>query len=279
MDSIFKQGGLAMSKTLNMAESLLAMGQKYMAVGRKGDAISALHRLSRVSSLPPDIAEEAQALQAEIYLQLGRFTKARRHLLAAITHDPVNAHYYYLMATAILGDERKANLDRAANNLRRCLAIDPNHALGHAEYGLLCLALGQDGEGMEHIQRAQQLEPENLAMLARLVEGLMVADRWEEAKRVMRIALFRNAHNRLFHKLNSEFRFYCLRNEQRRSQCADDLTPESKKTPTILPFIRVVTKDMDGVAASKLVRSDPPSSPTPPHKNGRKRFPGRRQAQ
>ena len=87
-----------MSMTLNLVDRLLARGRHFQQLGRDHDAIDTLGRLSRFASLPAEVAEETQARLAEIHLRGNRPRKARRHLTAALVHQPTNARYHLLLS-------------------------------------------------------------------------------------------------------------------------------------------------------------------------------------
>src|SRR5579884_2112532 len=116
----------AMMPTLNLVDHVLAMGRRYQEVGRHRDAVTVLHRLSQFRYLPAEAAEEAQARLAEIHLKRRKYKQARRHLTAALRHQPDNARYHYLLATALQAEDG-GDLERAADHYRRALELDPGH--------------------------------------------------------------------------------------------------------------------------------------------------------
>src|SRR5436309_5607580 len=124
-----------MSMTLNLADRLLSMGRNYQALGRNQDAVHILSRLAGLRQLPAEVAEETQVRLGEIHLSRGKYTRARRHLTAALVHKPDSARYHYLMATALASDA-SADRHRAAEHYRRSLEIDPKQPTCLGEYGL-----------------------------------------------------------------------------------------------------------------------------------------------
>src|SRR5262245_10971835 len=94
-----------MSRTLNLADRLLAMGRLFQDMGRNHDAYRVLSRLTGLRDLPARTAEEAQLCLAQIYLDRQKYKQARRHLAAAISLRPDNARSHYLMATALDFDD------------------------------------------------------------------------------------------------------------------------------------------------------------------------------
>ncbi len=130
-----------MSRMLNLVDSLLAKGRHLQELGRDQDALSILGRLAGFRDLPPKIAEETRVRLAEMLLRRRQYLKARRHLSAALGHQPNQARYHFLMATAWDADQ-KGDPHKAADHYRRSLELDPHqpHCLG--EFGLLALRQG-----------------------------------------------------------------------------------------------------------------------------------------
>ncbi len=235
-----------MMPTLNLVDRVLAMGRRYQEVGRHREAVSILTRLSRFRYLPAEAAEEAQSRLAEIHLKRRKYRHARRHLTAALRHQPDNARYHYLLATTLQADEG-ADLQRAGEHYRRALELDPGHVKCLADYGHLLLRLGQTEEGLDYLRQAAERAPEDVEVLGKLVKGLRLAGRTAEARSVLQIALFRNARSPRFRKLWNEFRFQEARRrrETERLQSGDDVEIEQ---PILLPFVRVIG---DGPANSE----------------------------
>src|SRR5205823_2015918 len=113
-----------MSRMLNLVDALLSKGQRLQALGREQEALHILKTLSGFRELPGEAAEMTQAVLAEMYLERGRYHKARRHLTAALRHRPDCARYHFLMATALRADGH-GDAERAAEHYRRSLELDP----------------------------------------------------------------------------------------------------------------------------------------------------------
>src|SRR5262245_10936674 len=122
-----------MSTTLNLVDRLLARGRHFQEIGRDHDALQMLGKLAGFRELPAAVAEETQARLAEINLRRKRPRKARRHLTAALAHQPESARYHYLMARAVEAD-RRGDPERALEHYRRSLAINPDQADCASEY-------------------------------------------------------------------------------------------------------------------------------------------------
>lgn len=267
-----------MSMTLNLAQRLLALGQNYQQLGRNHDALRYLGRLAGFRDLEPEVAERTQISLAEIYLARRHFHKARRHLTAALSHQPNNARYHYLMAVAWAADE-KGDRRRAADHYRQSLRLDPEQPLCLSEFGLLALEIGQTEEGFECLFRAVELAPDDPTVVGRLVEGLVQEDRVAEARQALQAALFRNGRDARFRKLWNDFQFQQLQQQQHRGRYAQEAGDAEDKGPTLLPFVRVVAEAGSAPGRAKILRCDPPAPTSPPHKARPRKLPNRRHAQ
>jgi Tfp pilus assembly protein PilF len=244
-----------MMPTLNLVDHVLAMGRRYQEVGRHRDAVTVFTRLSRFRYLPADAAEETQARLAEIQLKRRKYKHARRHLTAALRHQPDNARYHYLLATALTAEEG-ADLERAGEHYRRALELDPGHVKCLADYGHLLLRLGQTEEGLDRLRQAGERAPEDVEILGKLVKGLRLSGRTEEARSVLQVALFRHSRSPRFRKLWNEFRFQQARRRLETERLRQTEGQAGDEQPRLLPFVRVVK---DGPAASDcptIVRCD-----------------------
>ena len=180
-----------MSTTLNLADRILDTACNLHHLGRSHDAAQLLNRLASWRDLPRDCAEEAHVRLAEIHLEFEQPKQARRHLAIALALEPECAHYHYLMAVA-LEDDPKCDPRRADGPYRRCLALDPEHAEYQCDYGVYAVQQGRARAGLAALRRAAALAPDDPDMLGRVAAGMRQADRADEAKELLRAALFRN---------------------------------------------------------------------------------------
>jgi tetratricopeptide (TPR) repeat protein len=267
-----------MSMTLNLAQRLLALGQNYQQLGRNHDALRYLGRLAGFRDLEPEVAERTQISLAEIYLARRHFHKARRHLTAALAHQPNNARYHHLMAVAWAADE-KGDRRRAADHYRQALRLDSDQPHCLSEFGLLALEIGQTEEGFQCLFRAAELAPNDSLVVGRLAEGLVQEDRIDEARRALQAALFRNSRDARFRKLWNDFQFQQLQQQQQRGGYTNDGADDAEG-PTLLPFVRgAVPQAGAAPGPAKIIRCDGPAAPAAPHKTGRRGLPRRRHAQ
>ncbi len=244
-----------MMPTLNLVDRVLAMGRRYQDAGRHRDAVTVLTQLSHFRYLPADAAEEVQARLAEIHLKRRRYKHARRHLTVALRYQPDNARYHYLLATA-LQSEDGGDTQRAAEHYCRALALDPGHINCLADYGLLLLRLGQTEEGLSRLREAVERAADDVEVLGKLVKGLRLAGRTEEARSVLQVALFRHARSPRLRKLWNEYRFHQAhrRHDSQRMDSDDGETVTDH--PVLLPFVRVVNESPAGSDCPTVVRCD-----------------------
>jgi tetratricopeptide (TPR) repeat protein len=265
-----------MSMTLNLADRLLSAGRNFQTLGRNQDALEALNRLAGFRDLPAAIAEETQARLAEIHLARGKYNRARRHLTAALVHKPQSARYHYLMAMALASDVT-ADRQRAAEHYRRSLEIDPQQPTCLGEFGLLALRLGQPEEGLASLRRAAEMAPSDVRALGRLVQGLGEEGRWEEARKLVRAAIFRNPKSADFRRLWEDFQYGELRRQQiaragKGASVEDD-------GPTLLPFVRPPAGSAPVRLGRRIIRHDFAAQPARPHRRQGVPAPDQRHAQ
>jgi Flp pilus assembly protein TadD len=218
-----------MGKTLNLCESLLTMGREWQDLGRLTEAAGVLNRLAGFRSLSADVAEETHARLASIHLRQNDYRKARRHLTSALIYRPSHAHYYYQYATALHHDP-EADAARAVRYYRQAQRLDPDEPRYWSDCGRLYLQLGRAGEGVSVLRKALALSPNDPVIVAKLVEGLCLADHANEARAVLQAARFRNPRDPRFRKLWNDFQFQQLVESQ--------AEPATVPDPVILPFIR-----------------------------------------
>jgi Tfp pilus assembly protein PilF len=249
-----------MSTTLNLVDHLLLLGRRYQELGRLRDAMQVLTRLTGFRELPGKAAEEAQVRLAELCLKRRRYVKARRHLTVALRHRPDSARYHHLMARASLAEDR-GDLDRAADHYRRSLELDDTQALCRAEYGVLAVRLGRADEGLTQLRRAIEQAPDDAEVMAKAVKGFRLAGRADEARDVLRAALFRQPKSPAFRKLWHEFQFQQLRQRQQARHQGPSGDDEDEG-PLLLPFVRPTSTD----APAPGVRHDGPATVPTPHR-------------
>jgi tetratricopeptide (TPR) repeat protein len=265
-----------MSRTLNLTECLLERGRFLQNLGRTHDAMRVFGRLAGLRELPAAMAEETQIRLAEMHLRQHEFAQARRHLTAALIHNPNNARYHYLLAAAHDQDE-KGDPQSAFKHFRQSLELDPNQPRCLSEYGIVALCLGHNEAGLKALRRGVDLAPDDPDTVAKLVEGLCLAEQPAEARLALRAALFRNPRHPQFRKLWNDFQWDELYEEQEAQREANRSVPEDDE-PALLPYVPRETSAPVVDRGRKRIRHDGPSAPLPPHSPRRNQLPGRRHA-
>ena len=266
-----------MSRTLNLTERLLERGRFLQSLGRTHDAMRVFGRLSGLHDIPSATAEETQVRLAEILLRQNNFAQARRHIVAALLHNPKNARYHYLLALAHDQDEQ-GDPRSALNHFRQSLALDPDQPRCLGEFGILCLCLGDNEEGLKALRRGVDLAPDDPDTVGKLVEGLCLAEQPEEARMALRAALFRNPRHQGFQRLWNDFQWEQLYEEQEAEREVTRAALEDSDEPAVLPFRRPDPASLPSAGTRKHIRRDGPSAPLPPHTPRSDRLPGRKHA-
>ena len=266
-----------MSKTLNLSEHLLERGRFLQGLGRTHDAMRVFGRLAGQRDLPAPVAEETQIRLAEMRLRQNDFAQARRHLVAALVRNPKNARYHYLLALAHDQDEQ-GDPRSALNHFRQSLALDPQQPRCLGDFGILCLCLGNNEEGLQALRRGVDLAPDDPDTVGKLVEGLCLAEQPEEARLALRAALFRNPKHQGFRKLWNDFQWEQLYEEQEAERETARAALDEHEEPMTLPFQRPAPGDAALAPVRKRIRRDAPSPPSPPHTPRPDHLPGRKHA-
>jgi Tfp pilus assembly protein PilF len=250
-----------MSRTLNLVAQVLTRGRKLHKLGAEREALQTFGQLSRFRHLEPEVAEEVQSRLAEILVKRGKFRRARRHLAAALAHQPTNPHYHHLMATAIEAD-REGEPAQALEHWRQALRHDPTQPYYLSDFGLLAVREGQVEEGLAALRQALALAADDPAVLAKVVEGLCHADFCDEARTAVRTALFRNPRSLPIRQLWDDFQFNQLRARQQAAR-QRRLALSTNDEPTVLPFRR--PPPGSETAGSRIIRRDRAGRRLPPH--------------
>src|SRR4051812_21630144 len=112
-----------MSRMLQFFDGLLKKARHLEQLGLYHQASRLYQRLADMHELPDDVACDTQAGLGRVRLEQGRHARARRHLTAALVHEPENAAYHFLLASAIVEDTR-ADQQRATPHFRRALELN-----------------------------------------------------------------------------------------------------------------------------------------------------------
>lgn len=203
-----------MSRTLPLAQHLLAIGRNLNRNGQTYAATQLMHKVCALRAMPKDVAEEARGLLAELYLQSGQFKKARRRLSAALTAASDNAYYHRLMAEAIEDDE-DGDPERALFHYRSCVRLEPDNATYWCALGVLAAHVREMDEASEALARAVALAPDDMDILDQAVRALWDAGELSQAQKLIQTALFRNPHDQRCRDFWAQQKFQQLHAEQK----------------------------------------------------------------
>src|SRR5205085_12127302 len=167
---------------------------------------------------------------------------------------PSNAGDYYQFASALHHDP-DADASRAARYYRQAVNLDPDQPRWWSDFGRLLLQMGRAKKGVVALRKAVTLAPDDPVILARLVDGLCLADRAGEAKAALEAARFRNPRDARFRKLWNDFQFRRAAEEQYTAPAAEE--------PVILPFVRRAALPDAPKAPGRIIRLDTGSKSAP----------------
>lgn len=246
-----------MSTTLNLTDSLLAMGRELHEQGRARDARLLFERLVKFRGISSGVAEEAHARLAELLMADKQYKKARRHLTILMCLKPRNAKYCYRYAVATHRDPQ-GDIHRAARYYRQAVDMDPSHPRWWANFGKLLAQMGRTAEAVLHLRRAHELDADDPVIVGRLVEALCLDDRADEARTLLRVARFQHPRDSRFRKLWNDFQFHRAAAEQRMIDV---------EQPVLLPFVRRAAIQASDVPFGTILRFDQPQEAAPlPHR-------------
>lgn len=258
-----------MKATLNLVDHLLARGQHFQTLGRTQDALDMFTQLAGFRQLPREAAGDVQSRLGELYLKRRRYKRAARHLGIALRYQPNEAHLHHLLGVACQAGG-KGDLEKAALHYHRALELDGDRIDTLLAFGLLCIQLGRVEEGIGQLRRAAELTPDNPEVVGKLARGLCQSSQADEARQVLRAALFRNSRHPRFRRLWSNFQFQQVRLHQQMQQMNRQRFDAAEREPVILAFVRPTEDLAQGTKGKNGIRIDGPATLPAPH------FPGAR---
>lgn len=250
---------------INLVDGLLSHGRRLHEAGQLSRAAGILKRLVAFQELPAATAEEAQSLLADIQFRQGRFTRARRHLRAALAHSPTSADYHHRLALA-LEEDPEANPSHAINHFRRCIKLDPRNPHYWCDYAYACINAEEMEKGLKALRKAHRLAPDDAEVLSIIVHALRNEGHEGEAKQMLRSALFRNPKDSRFRNLWDRFQFDLLFDRQQKD--VPPVPEEKKRKAVILKFNQPRKPDIK--IAGRTFRHDGPATIKGPSFGSRK---------
>jgi len=253
-----------MSRTINLVDGLLSTARHLQQYCHSQSALEMLRRLADFRQLPAETAEEAHRRIAEIYAQREEFKKARRHMAVALTYVPQRADNHHRMACWIEADSDAA-IERAGRHYRRAVRCDSENAEYWADYGDFLLDGGRTAAGRKALRRAARLAMSDPDVIGRVAESLRRSDLWDEARNLLRRAMFQSSQDRRFRALWQQHQFAQLHQEQQAR--AESAIPSVRTVPRLLPFLRNVPASPRQVVDGKVIRLDAAADTIPPPKD------------
>jgi tetratricopeptide (TPR) repeat protein len=192
-DQIRRQGGSAMqASTINMAQALLDRGRKLWEQDRYEEASKLLSRLLALRVLSPQVAERAQFYLGDIQLAQGHYSKARRHLAAAIGSGIGIGETHFLMACALEWDD-ESDVDAAYKHYRKAVELEPGQPLYSSAYALMRIRRRPDPrkydrDALRRLRAAFSASPDDQDIVYNYALGLVEMGRRGEAQLILRRA-------------------------------------------------------------------------------------------
>ncbi len=266
-----------MSRTLKLIDHLLARARHLQKLGRSTDALELLGHLEEFRDLPSRFLVDTQFQLADFCLSRRKYVRARRHLKAALKHEPANAHCHFLLATA-LSSGRNADPQDALKHFLLSLDLEPDQPKCMAACGALEIRQGMKKVGLKHLRRAAELAPDDAEVIRQVVTGLRLANETGEARGLLLAARFRNPGSPEFQGLWNDFYFHRARKAQQLAKTRS-AAPQKYEEPVILPFIRLISEQETSQQPRKIIRKDGSGKMAPPRGDLRVLRPDQRHAQ
>jgi tetratricopeptide (TPR) repeat protein len=142
--------------------------------------------------LSPQVAERAQFYLGDIQLAQGHYSKARRHLAAAIGSGIGIGETHFLMACALEWDD-EADVEAAYRHYRRAVELEPGEPLYSSAYALMRIRrrpgkAKYDRESLQRLRNSFTASPEDPDIVYNYAFGLIEMNRRNEAQLVLRRA-------------------------------------------------------------------------------------------
>jgi tetratricopeptide (TPR) repeat protein len=230
------------ASTINMAQALLDRGRGLWEQDRYDEANRVLSRLLSLRAIPADVAERAQFYLGDIQLAQGHYSKARRHLAAAIGSGVGVGETHFLMACALEWDD-ESDAQAAYTHYRKAVQLDPGQPLYSSAYALMRIKRRPhrakfDREALTRLRSAFAASPDDVDIVYNYALGLLEMKRLGEAQMVLRRARKRWPEHPAFEGL--WFDFLAEHGSVPRPEAAPELKLKvrvaSKGGPVILKF-------------------------------------------
>jgi tetratricopeptide (TPR) repeat protein len=192
-----EQGGSAMA-ALRMVDELWSRCLSLGDAGQYGAARGLLQRLLQLE-ISSSLRSEASIMLADMLRLQGEYQLARRHVSAAMAGDPEDPALHHMMGYLHGEDDDAGSEARALKHLKQAVKLAPDSAECHRALGVHYSNHGQPKKGLQHLETARSLEPENTDVLRSYIVMLVEQDRESDARQVLRELQFRlgKAHTKV----------------------------------------------------------------------------------
>lgn len=197
--------GRRMLLVLSMARRLLQLGRKRLEQFQRDEGLRILRRLLTLPNVPPAVLAKANFLIAQVQYDHEEFQAAHERLAQVVTQAPNNANYHFWLAAST------ENLP--ANNAKMSLAhyalaarLAPHDGRKTSVYACKLVATKARAKGLRLLEKVYVRHQNNAAVLENVVEGLLEADRVDDAELVVRRACYQHQDNPAFQSLKCRFR-------------------------------------------------------------------------
>jgi tetratricopeptide (TPR) repeat protein len=163
------------------AEGHMLLGIAYRMVGSAEFLGEAVAELRQALDIDPAYAP-ARLYLAHIYLDLGRFERAREELNAALAQVPGNTQFLTLLGEV---ERQLKNLRRSLEVLRQALEIDESSPQAHYYLGLTLVDLGRPAEAIKELERVVQSGEKRADVYLSLGAAYLEAGRLDEGLEIL----------------------------------------------------------------------------------------------
>jgi tetratricopeptide (TPR) repeat protein len=163
------------------AEAHLLLGIAYRTAGAADFLGEAVAELRQALALDPTFVP-ARFYLAHIYLDLGRFERAREELDAALAQVPRNPQFLTLLGEV---ERQLKNPRRSLEVLTDALQIDPSSAQAHYYLGLTLFDVGRPNEAIKELETVVQAGEKRAEVYLSLGAAYLEAGRLDEGLEIL----------------------------------------------------------------------------------------------
>jgi tetratricopeptide (TPR) repeat protein len=163
------------------AEGHLLLGIAYRTAGAAEFMGEAVAELRQALAIDPTFVP-ARFYLAHIYLDLGRFERAREELAAALTEVPRNPQFLTLLGEV---ERQLKNPRRSLEVLTEALQIDPSSAQTHYYLGLTLFDLARPNEAIKELETVVQSGEKRAEVYLSLGAAYLEAGRLDEGLEIL----------------------------------------------------------------------------------------------